>query len=328
MAAGGVLLAVAAAFGTGWLRAPPLTSWFEKPLAARKSTVPADKLPAAEFAFAPRAATRFALGDDDGEIGFVQVSYQDDRGRTRTALLHPAPAADQGPSETRWSWWLQTAAAIRKHAAADARIVGWWDNAQRAHLLTGRDARPSAPVASLFGPTQRRFWEEVSGGFATDEQPLRQLAQALTSPAEAGVAALRSDGARGETLLIVSTDDLARADEIAAAGGKRLPVETKVFPASTNLHGTINSVRRWAQEGGTGSYLVQPLPGQQVRAWRVTDAQALDWLLIRALPFSTSLYRPIDGADLVYQSGGGGYLSAYRIGGASRQAVQSAARMR
>ncbi|MFN3565273.1 MAG: hypothetical protein ACK4V1_04725, partial [Burkholderiaceae bacterium] len=64
-------------------------------------------------------------------------------------------------------------------------------------------------------------------------------------------------------------------------------------------------------------YLVQPLPGGRVRAWRVTDAAALDWLLIRALPFSTSLYRPIDGADLVYQSAGGGYLSVYRIGGSA-----------
>lgn len=301
---------LAAAFGTGLLPAPRLPAWFERPLEPRKTAVAVETLHA-QFAFGPRAATRYALGDEDGEIGFVQVAYADGSGRARTALLHPPPA-DGEAAETRWSWWQQTAAAIRKHAKASARIVAWWDNSQRAHLLSGLPVWVDAPLPALFADSERPFWHEVAGGFADDPQPLRELARWLTLPAEEAVVALRS-AVGGEALLIVSTDDLARAQEIAAAGGKPLPVESKVFPTSTNLHGTINSVRRWAQEGGTGSYLVQPLPGQRVRAWRVTDAAALEWLLIRALPFSTSLYRPIDGATLVYQSGGGGYLSVYRV---------------
>ena len=314
IAAGGVLLALAAGFGTGLVPVPPLFDRFAEPLAPRKTAVAVESLPADGFAFRPTAVTRYALGDDEGEIGFLQVAYVDGDGRSRTALLHPPPTAREETVETRWSWWLQTAAAIRKHADAKARIVAWWDNGQRAHLLTGRAVWSDAPPATLFAADQRKFWREVAGGFADDPQPLAKLAHLLTTPAEQAVAALRSDKAPGELLLLVSTDDLARAEEIEAAGGRRLPVESKVFPTSTNLHGTINTVRRWAQEAGTGSYLVQPLPGGRVRAWRVTDAAALEWLLIRALPFSTSLYRPIDGADLVYQSAGGGYLSVYRIG--------------
>lgn len=317
----GTLLALALAFGAGLVPAPRLFDWFAAPLAPRRTAVPVESLPADAFAFRPTAATRHALGDDEGEIAFLQVAYADERGRTRTALLHPPPAADGDTTETRWHWWLQTAAAIRKHASASARIVAWWDNGQRAHLLSGRPVWSDAPTTALFPPEQGAFWREVAGGFADDPQPLAKLARWLTAPAEEAVAALHADNTSDDLLLLVSTDDLARADEIASAGGERLPVESKVFPTSTNLHGTINTVRRWAQEAGTGSYLVQPLPGGRVRAWRVTDTAALEWLLIRALPFSTSLYRPIDGADLVFQSGGGGYLSVYRIrggGGAPR----------
>lgn len=322
---GSALLVLAVVFGVGLAPAPRLPAWFEEPLKARKTAVAVQSLPG-QFAYQPLSATRYSLGDGAGEIGFLQVAYTDGAGRTRSALLHPPPGAEGDTAATRWSWWMQTAGAIRKHASPAAHIVAWWDNGQRARLLTGLSVWSDAPVAGLFDAGEQAFWREVGGGFAEDARPLQRLARWLTAPAEEAVAELRANRKGGELLLIVSTDDLARAAEIAAAGGKRLPVEAKVFQTSANLHGTISAVRRWAQEGGTGSYLVQPLPDNRVRAWRVTDGQALEWLLIRALPFSTSLYRPIDGADLVYQSGGGGYLNVYRIAGLDASSKPAASR--
>lgn len=315
---GGGLLALAAAFGAGVLPAPRFSDWWAPPLQVRKSGIAPESLPGVdEFAFRPLRATRFALGDDEGEIGFLQVTYAEADGTERVALLHP-PAPDAGEGgETRWKWWMQTAAAIRKHTQPSDQIIAWWDNGQRIRLLTGRPVWFTGPDESVFPPQERPFWREIAGGFASRSEASNRLARALTAPVDEAIASLRAalpkDGS--SALLIVSTDDLARAAEFEAAGGRRLPIESRVFTMSTNLHGTIGSVRRWASAAGPGSYLVQPLPGQRVRAWRLTDAAALDWLLVRALPFSTSLYRPIDGADLVYQSAGGGYLSVYRLRG-------------
>ncbi|MFN3565274.1 MAG: hypothetical protein ACK4V1_04730, partial [Burkholderiaceae bacterium] len=128
VAVGGTLLALAAGIGAGVVPVPPVFDWFAEPLAPRKTTVAVESLPADAFAFRPASATRYALGDDDGEIAFLQVAYADGDGRSRTALLHPPAAGRDEQVETRWSWWLRTAEAIRKHAAADAQIVAWWDN--------------------------------------------------------------------------------------------------------------------------------------------------------------------------------------------------------
>ena len=53
-----------------------------------------------------------------------------------------------------------------------------------------------------------------------------------------------------------------------------------------------------------------------VRAWRVTEPAFEEPVLVRLLPFSSSLERnPPERARLVYQSAAGAYLSIYEITG-------------
>jgi hydroxylamine oxidation protein HaoB len=318
LAAGAALIATGLALAAAAFWRPLLT-WPGSD-APRFETVPValDQLPAeAEFAFPVTEATRLLLRDGDSEIGFLRVRYTDQAGGSRSALLPPTRAQSDDPFGSRFSWWLNTAAALRKHMPADGTVVTWWDNAQRVHLLTGRDVWIDGPTETLFGRDEHGFWKETVGAAppgGARQQRLSQLARWFTEPADKALPEIAAAFAeRPSVYLLVSTDDLARAEEFAAAGGARLPVESAVFATGENLHGAINTVRRWAQEGGTGAYMVQPLPGQRVRAWRLTDAAALDWLLVRALPFSTSLYRPLEGARLVFQSAGGSYLSVYEI---------------
>lgn len=323
LAAAAALLAAAALSATG--RLP-----FGGPIRFERSAVAPQTLPeAAQFAFKPEAVTRFSLADGEAEIGFLQVRYRDGAGGTRVALLHPpATTAGEDAFGSRWSWWLDTAAAVRKHMPPDARVVAWWDNGQRVHLLTGRAPLADAPPVDIFIEGERKFWREVAGAAPqADAAALRRVARWLTMPAEQALREIR-EAISGPVFLIVCTDDLARAEEIGRAAGVAVPVDSKVFSTAENLHGTIQSVRRWAQEAGSEGYLVQPLPGQRVRAWRMKDPAFAQTLLAQTLPFSSSLYRPLPGARLVYQSAGGSYLSVYQIDGATTQSAGDAPKAR
>ena len=119
----------------------------------------------------------------------------------------------------------------------------------------------------------------------------------------------------GPVFLLVSTDDLSHIQEMSYLAGRGIPLETRLFSSQGDIHGVVASVNAWAgEDGGTGSYLVQPARGFSVRAWRVTDPAFENSLLVRLLPFSSSLDRdPRDRARLVYQSATGAYLSIYEI---------------
>lgn len=108
---------------------------------------------------------------------------------------------------------------------------------------------------------------------------------------------------------LITADILAHQDEIAALSGLSLALQTSIFPFSGNIHGAVRQVQDWA---GGDSYLVQQLPNQRIRAFRLTDPAAQNMLLIRLLPFTTSVARPLRGLELVYQSTWGGYLNIYK----------------
>jgi hydroxylamine oxidation protein HaoB len=114
--------------------------------------------------------------------------------------------------------------------------------------------------------------------------------------------------------VLACVDDLARLGEIERLSGVTIPLEARYFPAASDLHAQIKDVRRWASEKGEGAnYLVQPVMGGGVRAWRVTSPEASNLLLIRLLPFSKSLETPLQGARLVYQSHWGAYISVHEV---------------
>jgi hydroxylamine oxidation protein HaoB len=79
-----------------------------------------------------------------------------------------------------------------------------------------------------------------------------------------------------------------------------------------DIHGPVQAVKNWvANEQGSG-YLLQPQSGNRVRAWTVTHHDGEANLLVRLLPFTSSIAEPLAGYELVYQSDYGAYLSIYR----------------
>ena len=272
--------------------------------------------------------SRYAISAGDLLSYHLDVArYRDADGVPRRAIIHltddraaTGPASGLDPYQLRREAWNDLSRVVARHTDNDAVFVGWWDNMQRLHLHTGRRARPRHPDAGAYPrPGQRELWRNVAGDFLRDDslaclsrQLLKEVDDAL-----AGIAGCAWGDASGPVFLLVSTDDLAHVQEMSYLAGRGIPLETRLFSSQGDIHGVVASVNAWAGHGrGTGSYLVQPAPGFAVRAWRVTDQAFEDSLLVRLLPFSSSLERaPPENVRLVYQSAAGAYLSIYEITG-------------
>ena len=251
--------------------------------------------------------------------------YRDSDGAPRRAIVHlpenrfeDAPAFGLDPSLFRREAWNDLSRSVARYTDERARFVGWWDNMQRLHLHTGRRGRPQFPDAGSYPrPEQGELWKNIAGDFLQDDSLSclsRQLLEEVDK-ALAGIAECAWHHESDPVFLLVSTDDLSHIQEISYLAGRGVPLETRLFSSQGDIHGVVTSVNAWAgQGGGTGSYLVQPAPGFAVRAWKVTNKDFEDSLLVRLLPFSSSLERDSpEHAKLVYQSAAGAYLSVYEI---------------
>lgn len=306
-----LLLGAVAAFGPSWIKRPA-------GLRLEVDRTP----PIAQFdettAFPVRALHRYRLMRGNGAtLRFTVAAYHDASGQESRALVYlPAPDAPPDATEARHAAaWRQAADAIRRHTPEEALVLAWWDNVQRLRLFTGRGGVAALPDPAAFATAaEGAVWRELAGG-ASQNGALKALADWYTQPADAAVRAIAARFGRGApVLLVATTDDLARAMEIGRLGGRTVPVEAVEMSFSGDVHGGVARIRQWATEPpGTGSYLVQPLGGGRLRAWRITAKAAEEWLLIRLLPFTTSLSRPVDALPLVYQSGSGAYLSVYQL---------------
>jgi hydroxylamine oxidation protein HaoB len=263
--------------------------------------------PAFDSAFPAERLIRYGVRHPGGALTLEAAEYRGAGGQPRRVLL---PAGDgRNPSAA----WQEAASAIRRHTADNTVFLAWWDNGQRVHFFAGREAWAAAPLASAFPDSrQRAFWLEAAGEFAADPRPLTDLARWLTMDAAAALREMEQRLPHGrEVHVLVTSDDLARLGEMEALAGVSLALETRIFSGGGNFHGLIAQIKRWAREQGDGNYLVQPLPGGDVRAWRANDAQAGGALIARLLPFTASLTHPLEGLELTFRSQDG-YLSVYR----------------
>lgn len=256
---------------------------------------------------------RYRVGREGGGVELSVARYRDGQGRAGTAILFP-PAGGQTDGSPRNDLWQDAAQAAVDHTPDNALFVSWWDNAQRFRFLSGRDVWLDAPEAGAFADrAQRQFWERAGGGMGESGGKLAQLARWLSMDADAALREMTQVFPQDRPVyFLICLDDLARIGEIAALSGARLPFEGRIFPRADNIHAQIAEVKRWAAEKTPNAYLVQQLPGGGARSWRIAEPEGGNTLLARLLPFSTSLERPLPGMTLVYQSGWGGYLSAYQ----------------
>ncbi len=253
-------------------------------------------------------------------FSLLLAHYKDGQNQERRVLLFPKnkqeTAALISPTGIRDTIWQEAASAIKKNTPDDAVILSWWDDGQRIHFLSGREAWISKPSDETFNSP---IWNQFKGNLllATQDEKskLRQMARWLTMDSDQALAEIRQAFSTEHPLYILATNDLLlRLGEIADYGAAPLTLTTASFPAHDNLHGDIASIREWAGENGTGNYLVQK-EGGGYHVWatpRASDSVKRA-LLVRLLPFVDSLKKLPDSVQLVYQSHWGGYLSIYRL---------------
>ncbi|MCG8325389.1 MAG: hypothetical protein MI673_07720 [Thiotrichales bacterium] len=275
--------------------------------------------------FPIREIKRYTIPIADGmEYRLDVAAYRSGSDVQNQAIVYlPAETDDSGKvvdrkqqaAHYRFEKWHAASDAILRYTDKGALFVSFWDNAQRIHLYTGRENWVSLPEAAAYGSSREQsLWKDMAGGFDTSGRMAR-FSQLLLMDLDEALLELRDLLPSGHSIyLLLSTDDLSHIQEIARMNGQGLPLETRLFPADSDLHNSISRVKEWAGEGeGTGSYLAQSVSERTIRVWRVTDPAFENSMLVRLLPFSTSHERPLAAVKLVYQSDWGGFISIYQL---------------
>jgi hydroxylamine oxidation protein HaoB len=272
-------------------------------------------------AFSVDSVDNYTIGRGGKDaFSLLLAQYKDDQNQQRRAVLFPKGKQEAralpSPTELRQAIWQDAAKAISENTPKDALILSWWDDGQRIHFLSGRDAWVSKPSSQTFVSP---IWKQLQGNLllASDSEhgQLSSMARWLTMDSEKALAEMRQMfGPSRPIYLLVTNDLLMRLGEMVDYGGTSLAFSSKAVQAHDNLHGDIAQIKQWAYEEGSGNYLVQK-EGLNYHVWTtpkgsVTEDKAL---LVRLLPFVDSLKKLPEHVNLVYQSHWGGYLSVYRL---------------
>lgn len=258
----------------------------------------------------------------DGKDAFslLLVHYKDTQNQQRRAVIFPKgkqkPETLPNPVELRHTIWAATGNTIGQNTPKDALILSWWDDGQRVHFLSGREAWADKPATETFiSPV----WQRLQDGLLLASEPershLSSMAHWLTMDSDKALADIKQTlGTSRPIYLLVTNDLLMRLGEMVDYGGAPLALSSKVVPAHDNLHGDIAQIKQWAYEEGDGNYLVQK-EGLAYHVWATKKGSGIEKnsLLVRLLPFVDSLKKLPESVHLVYQSHWGGYLSIYRI---------------
>ncbi|MBL1264376.1 hydroxylamine oxidation protein HaoB [Candidatus Methylomicrobium oryzae] len=288
----------------------------ETPLSVRRAPEPAN---AVQGHFPAQSVERHAFSQDGKALFDLLVArYADRDGARQSAVLFPkeAQALASTPTGMRYEVWQAAAEVIARKAPDEALFLSWWDDGQRLHFLTGKEAWLRKPGMKTFS---NPVWQALKDTLplASDEESRRsaQMARWLTLDSDKAIAEIAAHfGPSQPVYLLVDNDLLLHLAEFGAYGGAPLKLEAQNIPAGGDLHGDIARVKRWAGETGDGNYLAQK-EGTYYRVWSTRDPNTKNTLLVRLLPFVDSLKQLPEGVSLVYQSHWGGFLSVYKIDG-------------
>ena len=258
--------------------------------------------------------------NDKDAFSLLLAQYQDSKGLKHSAVLFPKSQQETttlpSPTGLRQAIWLEAAKAIRQNTSEDSLLLSWWDDGQRIHFLSGRNAWLSKPSAQTFiSPLWKHLQDNLLLASESEREPLSKMARWLTMDSEKALAEIHQFFGHSHPIyLLVTNDLLMRLAEMADYGGTPLSFNSTTVPIRDNLHGDIAQIKRWAYEEGDGNYLVQK-EGLYYHVWSTPKrlGPEKNSLLVRLLPFVDSLKKLPEGVNLVYQSNWGGYLSIYRI---------------
>lgn len=244
--------------------------------------------------------------------------YRDEAGNFRQAIVFSPNSQREfllDAESLRSEVWNEAAQSIREHVDDNALFFSWWDNTQRLHLMAGQDGWAGTPLKEAYTTKDAiHLWSEIGGRFDPDSNKLMHLAKWLMMDANQGLEQVKKVLLPDQTAyFLTSMDDLARLQELSLLAGRPINLRSRVFRSTDNFHNLIIKVKSWAKENGTGSYLVQPVPGVGVRAWSINDKKDENRLFIRLLPFTHSLENPLEDATLVFRSERSGYISIFKL---------------
>ncbi len=200
--------------------------------------------------------------------------------------------------------------AITKYTPENATILAWWDTSRQVQLLTGRDTVfPSHHGEPMIIPS---FWRERSDTIkeyeqefwgapapAEERRKFQRFADALVADIDKGAAILRELVGSREAYVVVHVSDLYK---LALMRPDLFDMAYKDFPMSgSNMHGLVNSVKRWKHEKDYQTYTLQSLSDQLVRAYFLREGQ--NTLLAQMLPFTDTRPLELEAVQLVYQHG-------------------------
>lgn len=221
----------------------------------------------------------------------------------RNAVTDPVFFSDMTASDL-----AKTLSAIRENVAEDAVIFAWWDLSRAIRLVSGRNAPlDDAHAAGLQIPAS---WKNTSAqeaarwGADADDASSKRFASfidALLMDETAGADALTRLANGKPAYIAVHIADIYK---IASARPGKLSVAYKDFASSSISHGVIKSAQQWLQEQKIdGGHAVEPTGGA-TRLHYLPRKSDGDALIVRLLPFSTSLAAPPTRFALVYQHKG------------------------
>ena len=251
------------------------------------------------------------------------ANYRDNDNKPGTVILFPESDDQQvsasssqplNPAVQRAMIWQTAAKSIREKAPKSALFLSWWDDGQRIRFLGNRDVWLTNPGKATFtNPVWQGLHDHLILAADRDVDRLPRMAKWLTMDSNNAIAEMRKFfGTKHSLYLLVTNDLLLRIGELTDYGGKPISLRSTRFPVSSNLHGDIANIKRWAYENSDGNYLVQK-EGAYYRAWITTAETGNNSLLVRLLPFVDSLKKLPSGVELVYQSQWGSYLSIYEL---------------
>jgi len=201
--------------------------------------------------------------------------------------------------------------AITKYAPEDAIILAWWDTSRRVQLLAGRDTLfPSHHGEPMIIPshwrersdTIKKYEQEFWGAPAPAEErrKFQRFVDALAADVNEGAAILRELAGSREAYVVVHITDLYK---LGLMRPDRFDLAYKNFPmSSSNMHGLVNTVKRWKYENNYETYTLQSLSDQSVRGYFLRDGK--DTLLAQMLPFIDTRPLELEAVQLIYQHGG------------------------
>jgi hydroxylamine oxidation protein HaoB len=313
-----VLLATGGTILYRQLVSPPVRNADSKEGSEQLSVSHAPESPtAAPGRFPAQSAERYAFSQDNKELFSLLIArYQDSAGMPQGAVLFPKDAQEiaSSPTGLRHDIWQSASDIITRKAPEDALFLSWWDDGQRIHYLSGKEAWLRKPSDQTFvGPVWKALQDGLPSASNEEATHLAQMARWLTMDSEKALAEITAHfGTSRPVYLLVNNDLLLHLAEIMAYGGSPLSLDARNIPAGNDLHGDIARVKSWAYEAGGGNYLAQK-EGNYYRVWSTSDEKAKHALLVRLLPFVDSLKKLPEGVSLVYQSHWGGFLSVYKV---------------